>query len=46
MAEATAEIGAIHHTTELEDQRPDGASSAARIEEAARHHLDKRGLWS
>lgn len=46
MAKATAEIGAVDHTMELEDQRPDGGSSAARIEEAARHHVDKRGLWS
>ena len=46
MAKARAEIGAVDHTMELEDQRPDLGSSAARIEEAARHHLDKRGLWS
>jgi predicted DNA-binding mobile mystery protein A len=46
MAKARAEIGAVDHTMELEDQRLDGGSRAARIEEAARHHLDKRGLWS
>ena len=46
MAKARAEIGAVDHTMELEDQRPDLGSSAARIEEAARHHVDKRGLWS
>lgn len=46
MAKASAEIGAVDHTMELEDQRPDRGASAARIEEAARHHLDKRGLWS
>ena len=46
MAKARAEIGAVDHTMALEDQRPDHDSSAARIEEAARHHLDKRGLWS
>ncbi|MDZ7679849.1 MAG: mobile mystery protein A [Acidimicrobiales bacterium] len=45
-AKARAEIGAVDHTMALEDQRPDGGSDAARIEEAARHHVDKRGLWS
>lgn len=46
MAKAKAEIGAVEHTMELEDQRPDLASRAARIDEAARHHVDKRGLWT
>lgn len=46
MAKARAEIGAVDHTMELEGQRPDGGSTVARIEEAARHHVDKRGLWS
>jgi predicted DNA-binding mobile mystery protein A len=46
MAKARAEIGAVDHTMALEDQRPDRGSTAARIEEAARHHVDKRGLWS
>ena len=30
MAKARAEIGAVDHTMELEDQRPDGSSSATR----------------
>ncbi len=45
-AKARAEIGAVDHTMALEDQRPVESSTAARIEEAARHHVDKRGLWS
>lgn len=45
-AKARAEIAAVDHTMELEDQRPDSGSTAARIEETARHHVDKRGLWS
>lgn len=46
MAKARAEIGAVDHTMELEDQRPDHTATRARIEQAARHHIDKRGLWS
>lgn len=45
-SKAQAEIGAVDHTMELEAQRPDESSSSARIDEAARHHVDKRGLWS
>ncbi|MCC5951580.1 MAG: helix-turn-helix domain-containing protein, partial [Acidimicrobiia bacterium] len=45
-AKARAEISAIDHTMALEDQRPDRGSAAARIEKAARHHVDKQGLWS
>jgi hypothetical protein len=45
-AKAKTEIGAVDHTMALEDQRPDGGSTEARVEEAARHHVDKRGLWS
>lgn len=45
-AKARAEIGAVDHTMALEDQRPDSGSTRERIEEAARHHIDKRGLWS
>lgn len=45
-AKARAEIGAVDHTMELEDQRPYGISTEARIDEAARDHVDKRGLWS
>lgn len=45
-AKARAEIRAVDHTMELEDQRPDASSNADRIEEAVRHHIDKRGLWS
>ena len=44
-AKARAEIGAVDHTMALEDQRP-MRLHRARIEEAARHHVDKRGLWS
>ncbi len=46
MAKARAEIGAVDHTMALEDQRPDPSSTATRIQEAARQHIDKRGLWS
>lgn len=45
-AKARAEMAAVDHTMELEDQRPDGGSSAVLIERTARHHVDKRGLWS
>ena len=45
-AKARAEIAAVDHTMELEDQRPNGSFSPARIEETASHHVDKRGLWS
>jgi predicted DNA-binding mobile mystery protein A len=45
-AKARAEIRAVDHTMVLEDQRPDLDSNRARIEEAAHHHVDKRGLGS
>ncbi len=45
-AKARAEIAAVDHTMEIENQRPDSDTIAARIEETARHHVDKRGLWS
>lgn len=45
-AKAMAEIGAVDHTMALEDQRPDSASTAERVKEAALHHLDRRGLWT
>ena len=43
---AAREIAAVDHTMALEDQRPDAESTRARIDEAARHYVDKRGLWS
>jgi len=45
-AKATDEIAAVDHTMALEDQRPDAGSTRERIDEAARHYIDKRGLWS
>jgi predicted DNA-binding mobile mystery protein A len=45
-AKATAEIAAVDHTMALEDQRPDADSIRQRIDEEARRHVDKRGLWS
>ena len=30
----------------LEDQRPDAEAIRQRVDEAARHYVDKRGLWS
>ena len=43
---ASAEIGAVDHTMELEDQRPDASSHGQRIQELARRYVDKRGLWA
>ncbi len=43
---AAREIAAVDHTMALEDQRPDAASTRARIDEAASYYVDKRGLWS
>ncbi|CAN5752103.1 mobile mystery protein A [soil metagenome] len=45
-AKAAAEIAAVDHTMALEDQRPDAESTRQRIDEAARHYIGKRGLWS
>lgn len=45
-AKAAEEIAAVDHTMALEDQRPDPESARQRIDEGARHHIDKRGLWS
>ncbi len=45
-AKAAAEIAAVDHTMALENQRPDVESRRERIDEAARLHIDKRGLWS
>lgn len=46
IAKATEEFAQVDHTMELEDQRPHSNVRAALIEETARHHIDKRGLWS
>lgn len=45
-AKAADEIAAVDHTMALEDQRPDPESARQRIDELARHHIDRRGLWS
>lgn len=45
-AKAAAEIAAVDHTMALEDQRPGAEWTRRRIDEAARRHIDKRGLWS
>lgn len=45
-AKAAAEIAAVDHTMALEDQRPGAESTRQRIDELARRHIDKRGLWS
>ena len=44
-SKAAREIAAVDHTMALEDQRPDADTTRARIDEAARHYVDKRGLW-
>jgi predicted DNA-binding mobile mystery protein A len=45
-AKAADEIAAVDHTMALEDQQPGAESTRARIDEAARRHIDRRGLWS
>jgi len=45
-AKASAEIAAVDHTMALEDQRPDVEAADARVDDAARRYIDKRGLWS
>jgi predicted DNA-binding mobile mystery protein A len=43
---AVAEIAGVDHTMALEDQRPDADAARELVDEAARHYVDKRGLWS
>lgn len=45
-SKAAAEIAAVDHTMALEDQRPGEETVRSRIDEAAQHHVDRRGLWS
>lgn len=43
---AAAQVAAVTHTMELEDQRPTREADHARTVEAARRLVDKRGLWA